>query len=147
MPGLVSARDFLYAGIEGSAGPVRVESVIGAFMVIRREAMEEAGWFDEGYFMYAEDTDICRRIGRTRGVYLLPWIRVTHLVGGTRRRFRSRSEFHRTRSLRRFLLAGTGCWESVSLQVLSAWYLILQQAASACGVSEVEYSWQPRGGR
>ena len=36
--------------------------VCGAFMVIRAELYERLGGFDPGYFMYAEDTDFCRRV-------------------------------------------------------------------------------------
>ena len=34
----------------------------GSFMIARREALESAGFFDERYFMYADETDLCRRI-------------------------------------------------------------------------------------
>jgi len=53
-----------------------------ASSVIRRSALEEAGLLDEGYFLYFEDTDLCRRIHRAG------WLirhssesRVVHLVG------------------------------------------------------------------
>lgn len=34
----------------------------GSFMLVRREALESAGAFDERFFMYSEETDLCRRI-------------------------------------------------------------------------------------
>ncbi len=34
----------------------------GSFMIARREALESAGFFDERYFMYSDETDLCRRI-------------------------------------------------------------------------------------
>ena len=34
----------------------------GSFMLARREALESAGCFDERFFMYSEETDLCRRI-------------------------------------------------------------------------------------
>ena len=34
----------------------------GSFMLVRREAIESAGYLDERYFMYSDETDFCRRI-------------------------------------------------------------------------------------
>src|SRR4051794_29814025 len=34
----------------------------GSFMLVRREALESAGYLDERYFIYSEETDLCRRI-------------------------------------------------------------------------------------
>ena len=39
-----------------------LDSVVGAFMLIRGDALAEAGLLDERYFMYAEDLDLCYRI-------------------------------------------------------------------------------------
>ena len=38
-----------------------VDAVNGAFMLIRREALDQVGPFDEGYWMYMEDLDLCYR--------------------------------------------------------------------------------------
>jgi len=144
VPRLVPTAEFLYAGIERSAGPVEVEAVVGAFMVFRREAFVQAGAFDERYFMYAEDTDICRRIRRAWKVFLLPTARITHLVGQTRRRFVGSAEFHRLRSHRRFFLDGTQGLQAGLIGLLFACYLALQQAAHLVGITEFEYSWAHR---
>jgi N-acetylglucosaminyl-diphospho-decaprenol L-rhamnosyltransferase len=57
-----------------------VDSVVGAFMLIRREALDQAGLFDERFFMYAEDIDLCYRIKVDYGwkVYYNPAVVVTH---------------------------------------------------------------------
>jgi GT2 family glycosyltransferase len=39
-----------------------VDSVVGAFMLLRREAIAQAGLLDEGFFMYGEDLDWAKRI-------------------------------------------------------------------------------------
>jgi GT2 family glycosyltransferase len=46
--------------------PVRATFVIGAVLLLRREAIEDVGPFDERFFLYAEETDWQRR-ARTRG--------------------------------------------------------------------------------
>jgi N-acetylglucosaminyl-diphospho-decaprenol L-rhamnosyltransferase len=49
-----------------SRAPVQVDHPLGACMLIRRGAWEDVGPLDEGYFMYLEEIDWCRR-ARLRG--------------------------------------------------------------------------------
>jgi GT2 family glycosyltransferase len=55
-----------------------------ACVLIRREVIEQVGLLDEGYFMYFEDIDYCRR-ARAAGWKVLYWPRpkVVHLLGGS----------------------------------------------------------------
>lgn len=46
----------------GEAEVVDVDSVDGCFLLLRREAFEEVGGLDERYFLYFEETDLCRRL-------------------------------------------------------------------------------------
>lgn len=59
-----------------------VEAVTGAFLFMRREAAEKAGFFDERYFLFGEDIDICLQIA-TSGyeIWYYPKVTVTHLKG------------------------------------------------------------------
>jgi GT2 family glycosyltransferase len=51
----------------------------GSFMLVRREAIESAGFLDERFFMYSDETDFCRRI-RTAGweVRHVPLMTILH---------------------------------------------------------------------
>ena len=68
-----------------------VDSVVGAFMLIRREALAQVGLLDEQFFMYAEDLDLCYRI-KQRGwqVWYNPAVTVLHYKGQSSRQ---RSKF------------------------------------------------------
>lgn len=70
-----------------SVHPVEVEVVSGACLMIQREAFERIGMFDQSYFMYAEDVDLCYRVRKLgRKVYSTNEAVVVHHGGGTSRR-------------------------------------------------------------
>ena len=51
----------------------------GSFMLARREAIESAGFLDERFFMYSEETDFCLRIKRAGwSVRHFPWMTILH---------------------------------------------------------------------
>lgn len=83
--------------------PRDVDWVSGAAVWLRRAALEEVGGWDEGYFMYVEDVDLCWRLRQAgwRVVYE-PGALVVHVQGTAtaRRPYRMLAEHHR--SLLRF---------------------------------------------
>jgi hypothetical protein len=76
----------------------RVDAVNGAFMLIRRAALEEVGAFDEGYWLYMEDLDLCYRFVQAGWtVWYEPSVTATHVKGGSsgqNRTFRVNRAFH-----------------------------------------------------
>ncbi len=63
-----------------------VDWLMGAVLLIRREVVEELGLFDEAYFMYSEEMDLCYRLNQAGWrVSFVPQATVTHLWGGTSR--------------------------------------------------------------
>ena len=77
----------------GADGPCCVGFVSGAVMLIRRSALQQVQGFDEGFFLYYEDEDLCLRLIDQAGPIVVdPAAQVQHLsrgsVGG-RQRFRA----------------------------------------------------------
>jgi len=58
--------------------------VPGAFSIIRRSVLDRVGYFDEKFYFYYEEIDLCRRIKAAGySVWYWPDVVVTHLVGGS----------------------------------------------------------------
>jgi GT2 family glycosyltransferase len=69
------------AGIKQSGGamPRSVDWVTGAALLLRREALDQAGLFDEGFFLYSEEVDLQLRLHSAGwGVSFFPEVTVTH---------------------------------------------------------------------
>ena len=69
-------RDYVY--------PLRVDSCIGACLIVRKEAMDDIGFLDERYFFFLEETDWAYRM-KLGGwaVYFVPTARIFHAQGKT----------------------------------------------------------------
>ncbi len=74
-----------------------VGSVVGAFMIVRREAIERVGLMDEAFFMYGEDIDWCKRISENGWkVMYYPKVQVKHVKrASSRQSKRAQYEFVR----------------------------------------------------
>ncbi len=83
--------------------PIEVDSVIGACMIVRKEAMEEVGIFDEDYFIFLEETDWCFRMHKKGWkVYHVPDVEVFHLSGHSKKKTPWRSQIEYYKSLYKF---------------------------------------------
>ncbi len=84
LPGIAVVRHGLRA--RPAAGPLDVDWVSGACIVMPRDRFERVGPLDEGYFMYWEDADWCRR-AHEAGLRIVydPRIVVTHHQGSSSR--------------------------------------------------------------
>lgn len=76
-----------------TARPQAVDSVQGAALLLRREALTQAGLFDEAYFMYSEEVDLCRRI-KAAG-WEISWVPAAEVIhyGGQSTRQAERAMF------------------------------------------------------
>ena len=62
-----------------SDSPIKVENVKGFAMFINMSEFEDVGFFDENFFFYFEEIDLCKRLAeRGKKIYLVPDIKVYH---------------------------------------------------------------------
>lgn len=75
-----------------------VDSLTGAFIMVRKEVINKVGLLDETYFMYGEDLDWCYRIKEAGyKVIYYPEAVTIHYKGGSskKKRYKTIYEFHR----------------------------------------------------
>ena len=103
------------------SGPGEVDWVSGACLLARRSALQAVGGFDEAYFMYAEDVDLCWRLGRAGWrVGYEPGGRVMHSLGASSRQMPYRMILAHHRSLLRFASRSTTGSRQLLLPVVAA---------------------------
>ena len=101
-PGNPFTRSYTMAGWDRTSER-EVEWISGSAMLVRREAFEQVGGFDEGYFMYVEDVDLCTRLRRVGwSVLFSPEVEVVHEVGVSARGMRRRMAEEHSRSIYRY---------------------------------------------
>jgi len=86
-----------------------VDEVTGAAIMVRREAIQQVGMLDEGFFFYWEDIDWCKRM-KAHGwrVIYVPHCQVIHHFGASSRQYRSMTHFASLRSTHRYFLKHHG---------------------------------------
>lgn len=97
------ARDFVRTGDPLPPHPVEVDAISGAFMFVRREALEAVGPLDDGYFLHCEDLDWCERFRRAGfPVLFVPDVTVVHDKGASSRGRPVRVLWHMHRGMVRY---------------------------------------------
>jgi hypothetical protein len=87
----------------GFRGITPVRNLTGACMFLRREALEAAGHFDEGYNFYFEDCDLSRRLVQGGWkLFIVPDARIVHRGGATLGEVRATGKIEEYRSAVRF---------------------------------------------
>ena len=71
--------------------PTHIDWAAGSFLLFKANIYEELGGFDERYFMYFEDADICKRaIKKEKNIMYFPQIEAVHLAQHDNRRILSK---------------------------------------------------------
>ena len=93
----------------GYTEPIEVDSVIGACMMVRREAMDQVGFLDEDYFLFLEETDWCYRMRRAGWkVFHVPQAEVLHFQGKSAEQDKRRAKIEYFRSRYQFFEKNRG---------------------------------------
>jgi len=83
--------------------PVNIEGISGAFMLVRRAAMEDVGLMDVGYLLHCEDLDWCMRFRHIGWKFLfVPDVAITHDQGSCSKSRPIRVEWHKHKGMIRF---------------------------------------------
>jgi GT2 family glycosyltransferase len=81
---LYRMRDFTYDHI------AKVDRAMGAAMMAKKKALDKSGLFDENYFFYFEDADLCRQFKKGGfEIYFVPHAEIIHLGGEIAKSFGS----------------------------------------------------------
>jgi GT2 family glycosyltransferase len=76
-----------------------VDVILGAFMLVRREVVEQIGKMDENFFMYSEEVDWCYRCKQAGWkIYATPATEAIHIWGGTSQQVKVEMLTHMYRS-------------------------------------------------
>lgn len=83
--------------------PIEVEAISGACLLVRRDAVDDVGLWDEGYFLHCEDLDWCMRF-RQKGwkIWFVPDARIYHALGACSQSRRVFVEWHKHKGMMRF---------------------------------------------
>ncbi len=67
--------------IQEATDTIEVDWINGAFLMVKKKAIEKAGLLDEDFFLYAEEAEWCNRIKKTGKLCIFGQLNVIHLQG------------------------------------------------------------------
>jgi GT2 family glycosyltransferase len=135
--------------------PRQVPWVLGAALAIRREPFKAAGGFDESFFMYAEEIDLCYRLARAGWeTHFTPEASLIHVGGASTRQrradmalqfFRSMAHFYRRHYSSLHLLQLVLIMKSIALARLlrdTAQFHLIPEGQRRDGIAEDRAAWR-----
>lgn len=73
---------FYHLSFKDMTKPHEVDSITGAFFLTKKSVLDKVGLFDEDYFMYGEDLDLCFRIKKAGyKIMFIPAVKIIHYKG------------------------------------------------------------------
>lgn len=92
-----------------------IPAIVGAFMLVRREAGDQVGWWDEDYFFYGEDLDFCYMLGQKGwSIYYVPTVSILH-YGGVSSGIKKQSQNITTANIERKIMVQNARFEAMRI--------------------------------
>jgi GT2 family glycosyltransferase len=111
-----------------SANPARADVISGACLMVKREVFAQVGRFDDSYFMYVEDVDLCRKI--TGAGYTIHYMNDCEVIhhGGKSSAVQGRhfANLRQQRAILQFFAATQGRWYSFLYRVGVAFAAVIR---------------------
>jgi len=83
---------------------ITTDSLSGSCMMVRKCAFDQVGGFDEDYFLFGEDIDLCWKLRKAgHEIWYVPSAVVAHIKGASMKHDRSRARYEFYRSMRIFI--------------------------------------------
>jgi hypothetical protein len=103
---------------------LQVDWAVGACLLVRREVIDQVGKLDEGFFMYSEELDWCRRIkGAGWKIVYLPKAQVIHHMGKSSDQVVAQRHIYFQTSKVRYFRKHHGQWAAVGCGSALAMYV------------------------
>jgi len=97
----------------GKGVPFRIDCGLGACMLVRMTAVQAVGVLDEGFFMYCEELDWCKRMSDAGwAIMCVPSAKAIHVAGGSSSQAPGSSFAHLWRSRRRWMKKHAPGWRA-----------------------------------
>jgi len=115
-----------------------VDWAVGACLLVRRQVIQQVGVLDEGFFMYSEEMDWCRRIQQAGWkIVYLPQAQVIHHVGKSSDQVVAQRHIYFQTSKVRYFRKHHGKWTAgflrIALLAMYVWQLALEAAKGLIG--------------
>ena len=97
-----------------------VDEVTGAFLFCRRSVLEKVGLFDERFFVYFEELDLCYRVHQSGGkIFYNTNLKIMHEGGGSTQNVKSKRLFYELRSRIKYGFKHFPILKAMALMVLT----------------------------
>lgn len=105
---------------------LEVERVTGACMLLKKDLYNQVGGFDENFFMYFEDTDLCKKVSKLGlKIIVLNNTHLVHFGGKSQNSSKLKKRFYYT-SQNHFFQKHYGFFSTALLRIVRAPYILLQ---------------------